>query len=212
LQRRATFERLLSRLISVRDASNPHTPLLVKIAPDLSPDECEDIASVALSSGIDGIVVSNTTTDRPHVTSRSSKQEGGLSGIPLFQRSTQVLARIFVLTKGRVPLIGVGGIASAADAYEKICAGASLVQLYSAVSFRGPMLVSEIRWGLAELLTANGFSSIQQAVGTRSTAWMSSGEHPYSGCSAAQVSKKLIIVSSRKRRGLSGAASPLSGI
>jgi dihydroorotate dehydrogenase len=212
LQRRATLEGLLSRLISVRDAANPRTPLLVKIAPDLSPAECEDVASVALSCGINGIVVSNTTTDRPHVTSRTSQQEGGLSGVPLFHKSTQVLARIFALTGGRIPLIGVGGIGSAADAFEKICAGASLVQIYTALAFRGPMLVSEIKWGLVELLTANGFSSVQQAVGARSAAWISAGERPYSGFLTDQVSGKLHVTSSTNRCRLASEVSSVSGI
>jgi dihydroorotate dehydrogenase len=180
LQRRATLESLLSRLIAVRDATNPRTPLLVKIAPDLSPDDCEDIAAVALGCGINGIIVSNTTTDRSHLRSRSSREEGGLSGVPLFRSSTQVLAQIFVSTKGQVPLIGVGGISSAADAYEKICAGASLVQLYTALAFRGPMLVSEIKWELVELLRANGFSSVRQAVGSRSIVWTNVDERRYS--------------------------------
>ncbi len=173
LQRRDPLERLLGRLINTRNAMNSKTPLLVKIAPDLSFEECDDIASVALEYGVSGIIISNTTIDRPaNLTSRTTNEAGGLSGKPLFDKSTELLARIHVLTKGQISLIGVGGVATAADAYEKICAGASLVQLYTSVAFNGPMLVTEIKLGLAELLKANGFSSVRQAVGTRSAAWM----------------------------------------
>lgn len=178
LQRRAPLEQLLHRLVVARDETAAATPLLVKIAPDLSVGECEDIASVAIESHIDGVIISNTTIDRgPGLKSPAKKQEGGLSGEPLFEKSTKLLALIYTLTKGRVPLIGVGGIASAADAFEKICAGASLVQLYTALAFQGPMLVSRIKWGLAGLLEQNGFLSIQDAVGSRNAAWVSASAH-----------------------------------
>jgi dihydroorotate dehydrogenase len=176
LQRRAPLEKLLQRVVAARDTTTPTTPLLVKIAPDLSFDECKDIAAVARESRVDGIIVSNTTTDHSGLKSPARMEEGGLSGKPLFERSTKLLAQIYTLTQGQLPLIGVGGIASAADAYEKICAGASLVQVYTAVAFNGPMLISEIKWGLAEILATRGFSSVRAAVGSRSAAWVAASE------------------------------------
>jgi dihydroorotate dehydrogenase len=171
LQRRKPLEMLLNRVIAARDHTQTTTPLLVKIAPDLTAGEVKDIVSVVTESGIDGIIVSNTTTDHSSLKSPARVEEGGISGKPLFEKSTKLLAQIYTYTKGRLPLIGVGGISNAAEAYEKICAGANLVQLYTAVAFRGPMLVSRIKWGLADLLAANGFASVQAAVGSRSASW-----------------------------------------
>jgi dihydroorotate dehydrogenase len=167
LQHRAMLESLLGRLISVREETGCRVPLLLKIAPDLTPEERRDIAQVALDSGIDGLIVSNTTVERPPgLLSRHAHEAGGLSGRPLFAPSTALLADMYRLTQGRLPLIGVGGIASAADAYAKIRAGASLVQLYTALVFLGPDLVNQIKTGLAVLLRSDGFASIAEAVGT----------------------------------------------
>jgi len=173
LQRRAPLEQLLRSLVATRNCTNPNVPLLIKIAPDLSDDECEDIATVAIETGIDGIIVSNTTTYRPaNLVSSEAEEVGGLSGRPLFEKSTRVLAKMYMLTNGRLPLIGVGGIETAEDAYEKIRAGASLVQLYTGLAFNGPMLITNIKSGLTKLLLADGFSSVQDAVGTRYAAWL----------------------------------------
>jgi dihydroorotate dehydrogenase len=167
LQHRAMLGSLLGRLISVREETGCRVPLLLKIAPDLTSDECGDIAQVALDSGIDGLIVSNTTVERPPgLLSRHAHEAGGLSGRPLFAPSTALLGDMYRLTQGRLPLIGVGGIASAADAYAKILAGASLVQLYTALVFAGPDLVNQIKTGLAVLLRSDGFASIAEAVGT----------------------------------------------
>src|SRR6516165_3583546 len=142
-------------------------PLLLKIAPDLTSEERQDVAQVALEAGIDGLIVSNTTVARPPgLVSGHAHEAGGLSGRPLFAPSTALLAEMYRLTQGRLPLIGVGGIASAADAYAKIRAGASLVQLYTALVFLGPDLVNQIKTGLAVLLRSDGFASITEAVGT----------------------------------------------
>jgi dihydroorotate dehydrogenase len=166
LQTGAALEALLRRLISAGEETGSRVPLLVKIAPDLSTEECGDIAQVALETGIDGLIVSNTTIERPRgLRSRHACEAGGLSGRPLFASSTALLADIHRLTEGRLPLIGVGGIASAADAYAKIRAGASLVQLYTALVFAGPVLVAEIKSGLAALLRNDGFGSVTEAVG-----------------------------------------------
>jgi dihydroorotate dehydrogenase len=166
LQARGMLEALLCRVLAARERSGAQPPLLLKIAPDLSTSERADIAAVALATGIDGIVVSNTTIARPPgLRSPDAKESGGLSGRPLFEPSTGLLAEMYGLTDGKLPLIGVGGITSAADAYTKIRAGASLVQLYTALVFAGPALLSEIKAGLAALLRRDGFASIAEVVG-----------------------------------------------
>ena len=166
LQRRAELAALLERLLRARDATGSTTPLLVKIAPDLTQEERQDVAEVACASGVDGLIVGNTTVARPKsLRSPRAIEEGGLSGKPLFAPSTALLADIFRLTGGRLPLIGVGGVSGAAEAYEKIRAGASLVQLYTALAFAGPGLVGEIKSGLAKLLRADGFAAVGEAVG-----------------------------------------------
>jgi dihydroorotate dehydrogenase len=167
LQHRAMLGSLLERLMNVREETGCRVPLLLKIAPDLTSEERRDIAQVALEAGIDGLIVSNTTVERPPgLVSRHAHEDGGLSGHPLFAPSTALLAEMYRLTQGRLPLIGVGGIASAEDAYAKIRAGASLVQLYTALVFLGPDLVHQIKTGLAVLLRSDGFGSIAEAVGT----------------------------------------------
>jgi dihydroorotate dehydrogenase len=167
LQRRANLEALLALVLRAREESGSRVPLLVKVAPDLTPAEREDIASVVLDAEIDGLIVSNTTVDRPAgLVSRHAQEIGGLSGRPLFAPSTVLLADMYRLTQGRLPLIGVGGIGSAQDAYAKIRAGACLVQLYTALVFAGPGLVTEIKNGLVELLRGDGFASITEAIGT----------------------------------------------
>src|SRR5579862_1689151 len=162
LQARARLEELLNAVLRARDEAGARPPLLVKIAPDLSPAELADIAAVALASGIDG----NTTVARPpSLHSPAAQESGGLSGRPLFAPSTAVLAEMYRLTDGRLPLIGAGGIADAEDAYAKIRAGAALVQLYTALAFAGPALLGEIKTGLAELLHRDGFASVADAIG-----------------------------------------------
>lgn len=168
LQRRASLEALLVPLLQTRDESGCRAPLLVKIAPDLTLEEREDVASVALAAGIDGLIVSNTTVDRPAgLVSPYAIESGGLSGRPLFAASTALLADMHRLTRGKLPLIGVGGVGSAAEAYQKIRAGACLVQLYTALVFAGPGLVTDIKEGLAELLRRDGFACVADAVGAQ---------------------------------------------
>jgi dihydroorotate dehydrogenase len=171
LQRRASLASLLGRLIAARAASGLRPPLLVKIAPDLSPEERANIAEVALESGIDGLVIGNTTLARPAgLKSAAAREAGGLSGRPLFAPSTALLAEMYRLTGGRLPLVGVGGVASAEDAYEKIRAGASLVELYTALVFEGPGLIRRITLGLARLLRRDGFTRLGEAVGSAADA------------------------------------------
>lgn len=164
LQSRDSLAELIGRCVEARGGNK--TPMLVKVAPDLQDADVEDIAAVALESGIDGLIVSNTTITRPETLKSPNKNEaGGLSGAPLFAASTEMLRRFHGLVGHKMPLIGVGGISSGADAYAKIRAGASLVQLYSALAYEGPGLVTRIKVEMAKLLKQDGFASVQDAVG-----------------------------------------------
>jgi dihydroorotate dehydrogenase len=166
LQRREPLEALLQRLLVTRDETGVRPPLLVKIAPDLTIEERADIAAVATSTGIDGMVIANTTVARPvGLTGRSRGERGGLSGRPLFDLSTELLSQMYRLTGGRIPLIGVGGVSTAEDAYAKIRAGASLVQLHTALIYAGMNLVGHLKNGLARLLEVDGFTNVAGAVG-----------------------------------------------
>jgi dihydroorotate dehydrogenase len=142
-------------------------PVLVKIAPDLSDDGLASVVETCVAEGAQGLIVSNTTVTRPPgLRSPLAKEAGGLSGAPLFALSTRILARACLLARGRLVLIGVGGVASGADALEKIRAGASLVQLYTAFALAGPALIPRIKQELAAGLRRGGFATIQDAIGT----------------------------------------------
>ncbi|MBM3516324.1 MAG: quinone-dependent dihydroorotate dehydrogenase [Alphaproteobacteria bacterium] len=167
LQSRAALGELLDA-VAGRCTGLPRSgpPLLIKIAPDLEPAECEAIAAVAVEHDVSGIIVSNTTIGhRAGLLSRFRDEAGGLSGRPLFAPSTALLGAMYRLLGGRVPLIGVGGIASGDDAYAKIRAGAALVQLYTALVYQGPALIGKVKAGLAARLRADGFATVAAAVG-----------------------------------------------
>ncbi|WP_207099804.1 quinone-dependent dihydroorotate dehydrogenase [Paracoccus shandongensis] len=149
---------LLQGVLQARDRLPQRRPVFLKIAPDLDDPEIADIAAVARACGIDGIIATNTTLSRDGLSSPHASQTGGLSGQPLFQRSTVVLAKLYRATDGAIPLIGVGGIASAGDAWEKIRAGASAVQIYSALIYQGFSLVTQIAKGLDERLRAESIT------------------------------------------------------
>ena len=172
LQGKAALAALLAGVIETRDGLARRIPVFLKIAPDLSPEELADVAEVALTSGIDGVIATNTTLGREDLKSANAGQQGGLSGAPLFEKSTRVLARLSQLTDGKLPLIGVGGIGSADQAYAKIRAGASAVQLYSAMVYQGLSLVPQIARGLDALLARDGFASVAEAVGTGRGEWL----------------------------------------
>ena len=172
LQGRAALAALLAGVMETRASLARPIPIFLKIAPDLSPAEIEDVAEVALTSGISGLIATNTTLSRDGLTSPHRDQAGGLSGAPLFEKSTRVLARLTHLTEGRLPIIGVGGISSAEQALIKIRAGASAVQLYSALAYQGLGLVAEIAQGLDSLLAQNGFANVADAVGTDRGPWL----------------------------------------
>ena len=168
LQGRAALADLIAavRSAATHACNGDARPVLVKIAPDLGEDDKRDIAAVALESGIDGLIVSNTTIARPAGLKNPARdQSGGLSGAPLFTPSTELLRDMYRRTEGRMPLIGVGGVASGAAAYAKIRAGASLVQLYTALIFEGPGLILRIKRELVALLKNDGFARVSDAVG-----------------------------------------------
>lgn len=157
---------IMARRRQLIAATGKNIPILLKIAPDISEYQTQDIVDVALAQKIDGLIVSNTTVGmRADLQSKHKDEVGGLSGKPLFGLATKVLQDIYGLTKGKIQLVGVGGIFSAEDAYLKIKSGASLVQIYSGLIYKGPGLIDEINQGLVKLLKQDGFSNITEAVG-----------------------------------------------
>ncbi|MCB5411180.1 quinone-dependent dihydroorotate dehydrogenase [Pseudogemmobacter faecipullorum] len=172
LQGPAALSALLAGVMEARAALPRPIPVFLKIAPDLSPEDLEGIAEVALTSGISGVITTNTTLSREGLKSADRDQAGGLSGAPVFERSTRVLAQLSQLTDGKIPLIGVGGISSAEQAYAKIRAGASAVQVYTALVYQGLSLIREIALGLDALLARDGFASVAEATGTDRARWL----------------------------------------
>jgi len=172
LQGPAALSALLAGVMEARASLARPIPIFLKIAPDLQGDAIAQMAQVALDAGIDGIIATNTTLSREGLLSPHGAQTGGLSGAPLFEKSTRVLAQLSKATDGKLPLIGVGGISSAEDAYAKICAGASAVQLYSALVYQGLSLVGQMAHGLDALLHKDGFATVEDAVGSRRNDWL----------------------------------------
>ena len=172
LQGRAALAALLAGVMETRAALPRKIPIFLKISPDLTDKDLADLAEVALASGISGIIATNTTLSRENLKSAEQTQSGGLSGAPLFEKSTRILARLSQLTGGALPLIGTGGIASAEDAYQKIRAGACAVQLYTALVFQGLSLIPKIARDLDTILARDGFTHVAQAVGTGRADWL----------------------------------------
>ncbi len=172
LQGKAALGALLSGVIETRDALPRPLPIFLKIAPDLTEDELQDIAEVASETGVDAVIATNTTLSRDGLLSAHKDEKGGLSGAPLFEKSTRVLARLSQLTDGKIPLIGVGGVSSAEQAYAKICAGASALQFYTAMVYGGLSLAADIAQGLDDLLARDGFDTVAQAVGSKREDWL----------------------------------------
>lgn len=172
LQGPAALTALLRRVMETRAGLERPIPVFLKIAPDLVVEDLARIVEVALATGISGIIATNTTLDREGLKSANRGEIGGLSGAPLFEKSTRVLAQLSKLTHGMLPLIGVGGVGSAEEAYQKIRAGASAVQLYTGMVYQGISLVPRIAKGLDALLARNGFANVALAVGTGRSAWL----------------------------------------
>ncbi|MFQ5564888.1 MAG: quinone-dependent dihydroorotate dehydrogenase [Paracoccaceae bacterium] len=165
LQGRAALDALLVRVMAAKADLGGAKPVFLKVAPDLDEAELSDIAGLALAHGLDGIIATNTTLAREGLASRHSGEAGGLSGQPLFARSTEVLASLYRLTGGNIPLIGVGGVATPEQAYAKIRAGAGAVQLYTAMVYQGIGLPGRIARGLERLLERDGLANVAEAVG-----------------------------------------------
>lgn len=170
LQGPAALEALLAGVLAARAELAHRLPVFLKIAPDLTDADLADIAAVVRASGIDGVIATNTTLARTGLRSGHHLERGGLSGQPLFERSTRVLAKLSALLPG-TPLIGVGGVGSAAQAYAKIRAGATAVQLYTALVYEGLGLIPRLLEELDALLKADGFGSVAEAVGTGREDW-----------------------------------------
>ncbi|WP_458791051.1 quinone-dependent dihydroorotate dehydrogenase [Yoonia sp. MH D7] len=164
LQGKAALAALLAGVMEANAALDKPLPVFLKIAPDLDESALDDVASVADASGISGIIATNTTLDRTGLHGKYAGEAGGLAGQPLFEKSTRVVAQLS--TRTSLPIIGVGGVGSAAQAYAKIRAGASAVQLYTALVFGGISLPDEIARGLDDLLAMDGFENVADAVGT----------------------------------------------
>ena len=172
LQRREALDDLIARVVEARDEIEPRRPLMLKIAPDLDARGLEDIIATALIRRIDGLIVSNTTIARPAtLTSRNRGESGGLSGRPLFEPSTRLLARAYQLTGGALPLTGCGGVEDSKTALQKIEAGANLLQLYTALALKGPGIVEGILNGLSRAVEARGLNRIGELVGAQANVW-----------------------------------------
>lgn len=168
LQNRDQIEVLIKSLHKRKNenSSLETKPILLKISPDMNEEQLRDISLISLASGIDGLIISNTTVDRPSsLISRNKNEVGGLSGKPLFIKSTLMLKKIYTLTQGQIPLIGVGGISNGIEFYEKIKSGASLAQFYTALIFQGPQIVGKIKQEILSCLKTDGFKNIKEAVG-----------------------------------------------
>ncbi len=170
LQNEDQLDLFLSEIMVKKDQlkilHKKNSPILLKIAPDLAIEEQKKIAEIVLKNEIDGLIISNTTIDRDlNLQSKYKNEIGGLSGKPLFSKSNEILKNFYKFTEGKIPLIGVGGISSAADVYEKIKCGASLVQIYSAFIYQGFELVEKIKKELNEMVKKDGYKNIQQAIG-----------------------------------------------
>ena len=172
LQGATALSALLARVMEVRANLPTPIPVFLKIAPDLTPDEISEIGEIAVAAGLAGIIATNTTLSREGLKSAARNEMGGLSGAPLFEKSTRVLALLSQATNGRLPLIGVGGVSSADEAYAKIRAGACAVQLYTAMVYHGIGLAARIARGLDALLEKDGFASVAAATGTGRADWL----------------------------------------
>lgn len=170
LQKEEQLNKFLSEILKkkklLKNLHQKNTPILLKVAPDLDLSEQETIAGIALRNEIDGLIISNTTVSRNFDLQSDCREEtGGLSGAPLFCKSNQALKNFYKFSQGKIPLVGVGGISSASDAYEKIKCGASLLQIYSAFIYQGFGLVEKIKQQLSEMIKKDGFKNISEAVG-----------------------------------------------
>lgn len=172
LQGKAALAALLAGVMEANSKLAKRIPIFLKIAPDLSGDELADVAEVAISSRIDGLIATNTTLSRDALQSAQKSEAGGLSGQPLFEKSTRILAQLSQLTEAKLPIIGVGGVANAEQAYAKIRAGACAVQLYTGLVYGGITLGGRIAQDLDALLARDGHATVAEAIGTGRSEWL----------------------------------------
>jgi dihydroorotate dehydrogenase len=172
LQEPDNLKILLLKLEGVKKKLKKNIPIFVKISPDLKDQALGDLISVVTASNVDGIIATNTTISRRNLTSSSRNEIGGLSGKPLKDISTRMIAKISHVTNGSLPIIGVGGVSSAEDAYDKICAGASAIQLYTALVYEGFSVINKICFGLDKLLHADGHQELKTAIGSKKEKWL----------------------------------------
>ena len=172
LQGAEALAALMAGVMQARDALARPIPVFLKIAPDLDAGELSELADVALAAQVDAIIATNTTITRPSLKSAHADEKGGLSGAPLFDMSTRVLARLSKLTDGKLPLVGVGGISTPAQAYAKIRAGATAVQLYSGLVYEGLSLVPRLNQGLLDLMDRDGVATISEVISTGRKEWL----------------------------------------
>ena len=172
LQGKEALSALLDGVNQTRLSLDQPIPVFLKIAPDLNEAELANMAEMAVLYQVDAVIATNTTLGRENLQSPNQSQAGGLSGRPLFDRSTRVLAQMATHLEGKIPLIGVGGIGSGQDAYDKICAGASAVQLYTALVYHGLSLITEIAKDLDTLLQQDGFENVSEAIASKRQDWL----------------------------------------
>ena len=168
LQLRGKIENLVKKLQNIQEKLNSikSKPIFLKISPDLNDEQLRDIALMSLANNVSGLIISNSTVERPTNLNSSHRTEiGGLTGKPLFLHSTLALKKMYTLTNANIPLIGVGGISNGKECYEKIKSGANLVQLYTALTFQGPKIISKIKKELVDLIKTDGFNNVKEVVG-----------------------------------------------
>ena len=172
LQAEAALDDLMARVMAARDETTPHRPVLLKIAPDISETELDGIVAVVRRRRVDGLVLTNTTTARAGLSQkRLARETGGLSGRPLFERATRLLAKAYIRLGDEVPLIGCGGIDSGQAAWTKLQAGATLVQLYTGLVYHGLPLLDDIKQAFIEGMDSHGYASLHAARGSNAQVW-----------------------------------------
>ena len=166
LEKKDNLEILVKKVSSYRRKNSIKTPVFLKIDPDLSKKELGDVADIILSSTIDGVIISNTSVKRSNdLINKNSNEKGGLSGLPIKEKSNVLLKNFYILTNGKIPLIGVGGISNGKDVYERILNGASLVQLYTSLIYQGPTVINRIKQELIYFLKKDNYKNVNQAIG-----------------------------------------------
>ena len=166
LEQKDNLDKLVKKISLFKRKNSVNIPVFLKIDPDISKNQLGDIADIVLSSTIDGVIISNTSIHRSNeLISKHANEKGGISGLPIKDTSNKLLKDFYILTNGKIPLIGVGGISNGTDAYERILNGASLIQLYTSLIYKGPFIVNKIKEELVYFLKRDNYKSLEQAVG-----------------------------------------------